>query len=109
MLLSWVRLKTPQSSRKDAHIPIPYWPRRPPQPLSRSDLVLWHETDMPQWSLYVRCRGQNGHLAAGPRCPSLTTQNRHCPNQLAPFIIRPPERKVVGWVIAQSCYSGGTC
>src|ERR1019366_3918609 len=53
MLLSWVRLKTPQSSKKDAHIPIPYWPRRPPQPLSRSELVLWHIADMPRCPAWV--------------------------------------------------------
>jgi hypothetical protein len=27
------------------------------------DFCIWHEPDMPQQSLYVRCRGQNGrHL-----------------------------------------------
>src|ERR1035437_9758880 len=72
MLLSWVRLKTPQSSRKDAHIPIPYWPRRPPQPLSRSDLVLWHFSDMPGRSDDVRSLGQSGPPGCASRFPSLT-------------------------------------
>src|SRR5450759_377575 len=83
MLLSWVRLKTPQSSRKDAHIPIPYWPRRPPQPLSRSDLVRWHRTDMPTLLSDVRCWDQSRkHLLAAsisPFDPQETSVAPQCP------------------------------
>ena len=36
-VLSWMRLKTPRSSRQDAHIPIPRCPRRSPQhPIARA-------------------------------------------------------------------------
>src|ERR1035437_10538180 len=72
MLLSWVRLKPPQSSRKAAHIPIPYWPRRPPQPLSRSDLVRWHKTDMVGLADEVGFRGYSGSRIPGASGLSLT-------------------------------------
>src|ERR1019366_9808029 len=91
MLLSWVRLKTPQSSRKDAHIPIPYWPRRPPQPLSRSDLVHWHETDMAAASSHVRFQGQTGkYLLAVSISPFdlgcvKTRASRECAELFSPF------------------------
>src|SRR5664280_1474927 len=87
MLLSWVRLKTPQSSRKDAHIPIPYWPRRPPQPLSRSDLVLWHFSDVAFRLGDVRLwktRGNGGGAALkGANIYRLSGKFRHLGRQTA--------------------------
>jgi hypothetical protein len=41
----------------------------------------WHNSDIPPWSLYVRCLGQSGSGVSGPSGQLLTRLGHRLPNR----------------------------